>query len=54
MRQVMQTHISLHGSRYGQMAMDYGVRLAGRLGAEAIALYVVSLKSLEATLEARG
>jgi nucleotide-binding universal stress UspA family protein len=39
--------IATDGSRYGQMAVDYGVRLAGRLGAEVIALYVVSLKSLE-------
>jgi nucleotide-binding universal stress UspA family protein len=39
--------IATDGSKYSEKAVDCGVDLAGRLGAEVIALYVISLKSLE-------
>ncbi len=39
--------IATDGSKYSEKAVDYGVDLAKRLGAEVIALYVVSLKTME-------
>ncbi len=35
------------GSKYSEKAVDYGVGLAKKLGYEVVALYVISLKSLE-------
>lgn len=39
--------IATDGSKYSEQAVDYGIGLAKRLGCGVIALYVVSLKSLE-------
>lgn len=39
--------IATDGSKYSQKAVDYGVGLARKLGVGVIALYVVSMKSLE-------
>ncbi|BAI61874.1 putative universal stress protein [Methanocella paludicola SANAE] len=39
--------IATDGSKYSQMAVDYGISMAKKLGASVIALYVVNLKSLE-------
>jgi nucleotide-binding universal stress UspA family protein len=39
--------IATDGSKFSEMAADYGVDLAKKLGCEVVALYVVSLKHLE-------
>ncbi len=39
--------IATDGSAYSQKAVDYGVGLARKLGADVIGLYVVNMKSLE-------
>lgn len=39
--------IATDGSKYGSRAADYGVRLAAKIGADVIGVYVVNLKSLE-------
>jgi nucleotide-binding universal stress UspA family protein len=39
--------IATDGSGYSQKAVDYGLELAKKLGADVIGLYVVSMKSLE-------
>jgi nucleotide-binding universal stress UspA family protein len=39
--------IATDGSTYSRKAVDYGIALAKKLGANVIALYVVNLKSLE-------
>jgi nucleotide-binding universal stress UspA family protein len=39
--------LATDGSKYSEKAVDHGIDLSKRLGCEVIALYVVSLKSLE-------
>jgi nucleotide-binding universal stress UspA family protein len=39
--------IATDGSKYSEKAVDYGIDVAKRLGYEVIALYVISLKSME-------
>lgn len=39
--------IATDGSKYSEKAVDYGVDLAKKLGYEVIALYVVSMKTME-------
>lgn len=39
--------IATDGSKYSRQAADYGLRLAGQLGYEVLALFVVNMKALE-------
>lgn len=39
--------IATDGSKNGNRAVDFGIQLAARLGAEALGVYVISMKSLE-------
>lgn len=39
--------IATDGSRYSNMAVDYGVTMAKKLGYDIIGLYVINMKSLE-------
>jgi nucleotide-binding universal stress UspA family protein len=39
--------IATDGSKFSEMAADYGIDLAGKLGCEVVAIYVVSQKHLE-------
>jgi nucleotide-binding universal stress UspA family protein len=43
----MKMLIATDGSKSSNKAIDYGVKIAARMGAEVLGLYVVSLKSLE-------
>jgi nucleotide-binding universal stress UspA family protein len=39
--------IATDGSKNGNKAVDFGIQLAARLGAEVVGVYVISMKSLE-------
>lgn len=39
--------IATDGSKYSQKAVDYGIELAGKIGASVMVLYVVNMRSLE-------
>jgi len=43
----MKILIATDGSKISNKAVDYGVKVAARMGAEVIGLYVVNMKSLE-------
>jgi nucleotide-binding universal stress UspA family protein len=43
----MKILIATDGSKYSNKAIDYGIGLAARMGAEVAGLYVVNMKSLE-------
>ncbi len=43
----MKILIATDGSRISNKAVDYGVKVAARMGAEVVGLYVVNMKSLE-------